>query len=157
MAYLNHAVLMGNLTHDPELRYTPQGIPVATFTVAINFRDREGETTHGEFFRCEAWRGWAENLVKTARKGSLVLVEGRLRQETWKDRSSGEPRSRIKVQAYSAFHCQLAFTESRAAPPEAHDGASAIERRGQTARVASPLDAPEPVDGEDEEPSELPF
>ena len=66
MPYLNSVTLMGNLAQDPVKRFSPSGKPIAQFTVTVNIRDRESGESHGEFFPCEVWGGWAENLCKTA-------------------------------------------------------------------------------------------
>ena len=111
MASINKVTLMGNLTRDPELRYAPSGTPVANFSIAVNYRNQESGEEHAEFFDCEVWGGWAENLCKTAKKGSCVLVDGRLRQEIWRDKDTGDNRYRVKVRGRSAFHVQLQYAE----------------------------------------------
>ena len=108
MPYLNTITLMGHLTADPELKATPAGDSVATFSVAINSKLKSGES-RAEFFDCEVWKGWAENLCKTARKGSLVLLQGRLRQEQWVDAKTNGKRSRVKVVAQRAFHVEAQY------------------------------------------------
>lgn len=72
---INRVVLVGRLTKDPELRYTPSGIPMARFTLAVNrtFGEREAD-----FIGCLAWRKQAENLANFMKKGSLIGVEGRI-------------------------------------------------------------------------------
>lgn len=99
MPYLNKVTLMGHLTADPELRHTQRGTPYVNFTIAQNFRAGDGGEERAEFYDCVAWKGWAENFVKGAKKGALVLVDGRLRQESWTDRDSGQKRSRLRVNA----------------------------------------------------------
>jgi len=121
MPSLNTVTLMGHLTADPELRFTPSGEKLVNFTLGVNYRDQQGES-HGEFFDCQAWRGWAENLCKTAKKGDLVLVQGRLCQETWKDKETGKNRSRVRVRAKRAFHLKVQF-EGQVEPEEEGNGA----------------------------------
>ena len=80
MAGLNNTVtIVGNVTDDPELRFTPSGLPVANFTVAVNTRIRKGEQwedrTDG-FFRCSCWRDMAENVAESLTKGTRVMVIG---------------------------------------------------------------------------------
>jgi single-strand DNA-binding protein len=118
MPYLNHVTLMGHLTADPELKRTPAGDAVTTFTVGINFKLKSGEQ-RAEFFDCEAWKGWAENLCRTAKKGSLVLLTGRLKQESWVDSKTNGKRSRIKVVAQRALHVEAQYAED---PPEREPG-----------------------------------
>lgn len=76
---INRVVLVGRLTKDPELRYTPSGVPVARFTLAVNriFSNAQGER-ETDFISCIAWRKQAENLVNYMKKGSLIGVDGRI-------------------------------------------------------------------------------
>lgn len=76
---INRVVLVGRLTKDPELRYTPSGVPMARFTVAVNrtFSSQSGER-EADFIGCIAWRKQAENLANFMKKGSLIGVEGRI-------------------------------------------------------------------------------
>jgi len=102
MAIGNQVVLVGNLTDDPELRYTPSGVPVATFTVAVNRRQRDpatGEWKDGEtsFIRCNVWRQQAENTAESLTKGTRALVVGRLRQRSW-ETPEGQKRSVTEVE-----------------------------------------------------------
>jgi single-strand DNA-binding protein len=93
--------IVGNLTDDPELRFTQGGTPVANFTVAVTPRrpDGQGGWTDGEtsFIRCTAWRSLAENLADSLGKGDRVLVYGRLQQRSW-ETDAGERRSIVEVQ-----------------------------------------------------------
>lgn len=101
MASFNRVILMGNLTHDPELRYTSNGSAVGTFSIAMNRTyvtqggERKEETT---FVRVTVWGRQGENCHQRLSKGSGVLVEGRLRQRTW-ETPEGEKRSTIEVVA----------------------------------------------------------
>lgn len=76
---INRVVIVGRLTKDPELRYTPSGVPMARFTVAVNrtFSNQQGDK-EADFIGCIAWRKQAENLANFMRKGSLIGVEGRI-------------------------------------------------------------------------------
>ena len=107
MAYENQVHLLGNLTADPELKKVGE-TTVATFTVAINSRGKDRKP-NAEFFPCEVWGGWADNFVKTAKKGALVAVYGRLKQDTWEDKTSQEKRSRVLVRADRAYHLESQF------------------------------------------------
>jgi len=102
MALGNQVTLVGNLTDDPELRYTPTGVPVATFTVAINRRQRDPVTNEwkdGEtsFIRCNVWRQQAENAAESLTKGTRAVVVGRLRQRSW-ETQEGQKRSVTEVE-----------------------------------------------------------
>jgi single-strand DNA-binding protein len=102
MADTTTTTIVGNLTEDPELRFTPNGAPVANFTVAVTPRRPDGkggwEDGDTSFFRCTAWRSLAENLAESLTKGSRVLVYGRLQQRSW-ETDAGEKRSVVEVQA----------------------------------------------------------
>ncbi len=100
MAYLNKVFLIGNLTRDPELRVTPKGTAICSFGLAVNrqYRDESGtardETT---FVDIEAWGKQGELVSKYLTKGSPCMVEGRLRLDSWEDKTSGQKRSKLKV------------------------------------------------------------
>ena len=100
MAYLNKVFLIGNLTRDPELRVTPKGTAICSFGLAVNrqFRDESGnsrdETT---FVDIEAWGKQGELVSKYLVKGNPCMVEGRLRFDSWEDKTSGQKRSKLKV------------------------------------------------------------
>jgi len=91
---LNHIVLMGRLTRDPELRRTPNGVAVASFSIAV---DRDFSSQGGErqtdFIDIVAWRGTAEFVSKYFFKGSMVVVSGRLQIRDWTDREGGKRRT----------------------------------------------------------------
>ena len=89
---LNKAILIGRLTKDPELRYTPSGVAVATFTLAVNrpFTNQNGERD-ADFIPIVVWRRQAENCAKYIGKGSLVAVEGRIQVRTY-DTQEGQRR-----------------------------------------------------------------
>src|SRR4051812_32585656 len=97
----NTVTLVGNVTDDPELRFTPSGRPVANFTVAVNrrFKNNDGqwEDRLDGFFRCNVWGDMAENTAETLQKGTRILVTGRLQQRSWED-GDGNRRSAIEVQ-----------------------------------------------------------
>jgi len=87
MSGLNQIVLIGNLTRDPELRYTPDGTPVTSFTVAVNrpFVNRQGER-EADFVPIVVWRKRAETCSEYLMKGSQVAVEGRLQVRNYEDK-----------------------------------------------------------------------
>lgn len=87
---LNHIVIMGRLTRDPELRYTQNKTPVAAFTLAVD-RDFGDKTT--DFIDCVAWRQTAEFVSKYFTKGAMAAVSGRLQLRDWTDRDGGKRRS----------------------------------------------------------------
>ncbi len=92
---LNHIVIMGRLTRDPELRYTQSQTPVASFTVAVDrdFSGRDGGERQTDFIDCVAWRSSAEFVSKYFHKGSMAVVSGRLQLRDWTDRDGNKRRS----------------------------------------------------------------
>ena len=91
---LNHIVVMGRLTRDPELRYTQSQLPVVSFTVAVDrdFGGRDGGEKQTDFIDCVAWRHTAEFVSKYFAKGSMAVVSGRLQIRDWTDREGGKRR-----------------------------------------------------------------
>jgi single-strand DNA-binding protein len=102
MANGNSVTLVGNLTRDPELRYTPSGAATAQFGLAVNRRWQNRQTGEWEentsFFNITAWRDLAENVSETLEKGSRVIVTGRLEQRSW-ETPDGDKRSVVEVVA----------------------------------------------------------
>ena len=92
---LNHIVLMGRLTRDPELRHTQSGIAVASFTLAVDrdFASRDGGERQTDFIDIVAWRNTAEFVSKYFAKGRMAVVSGRLQIRDWTDRDGGKRRS----------------------------------------------------------------
>ena len=120
MAYLNKVMLIGNLTKDPELRYTPSGTAVADFSMATNrqYTDKDGEKRSDTcFVDIVAWQRQAEVCDKFLTKGSLVYVEGRLQLDTW-ETQQGEKRSRHRVVAERIQFLDRREREPKASPPE---------------------------------------
>jgi single-strand DNA-binding protein len=102
MATDNTVVVVGNLTDDPELRFTPQGVAVANFRLAVSRRvkDESGQWKDGEtsFFRISCWRQLAENVAESLTRGSRTMVAGRLRMRQW-ETQEGEKRSVVEIEA----------------------------------------------------------
>jgi single-strand DNA-binding protein len=100
MANLNKVMLMGNLTRDPEVRYTPKGTAVAELGLAINRvytadnNEKREETT---FVDVTLWGRTAEIAGEYLKKGRPVFIEGRLQLDTWDDKQTGQKRSKLKV------------------------------------------------------------
>ena len=93
--------VVGNITDDPELRFTPSGAAVANFTVAstprtLNKQTNEWEDGEALFLRCSIWRQAAENVAESLQKGARVIVQGRLKARTWETRE-GEKRTSFEV------------------------------------------------------------
>lgn len=105
---MNRVVLVGRLTKDPELRYTPNGVAVATFTLAVNrnFSNQKGER-EADFINCVIWRKPAENVANYLKKGSLAGVDGRIQTRNYE----GQDGKRVYVTEIQAESVQ--FLESR--------------------------------------------
>ncbi len=100
---LNKVLLIGRLTRDPESRYTPSGAAVLNFGIAVNrrFRDQSGEWRDDTcFVNVVAWQKLAERLTEVLKKGSAVMVEGRLQSRSWETKE-GQKRTTIEVNAAS--------------------------------------------------------
>ena len=85
---LNKVILGGRLTADPELRQTTSGIPVCSFTVAVNRRTSSENSQQADFITCQAWRQTAEFLSRYFRKGSSICVIGSIQTRTWTDQNN---------------------------------------------------------------------
>jgi single-strand DNA-binding protein len=98
---INKVLLSGRLTRDPELRYTPSGVAVMTFSLALNrrYKDQSGEwKDEVSFVNVVAWQRQAELASEYLKKGSAVFVEGRLQSRSW-ETSEGQKRSILEVRA----------------------------------------------------------
>jgi single-strand DNA-binding protein len=102
MATDNAIIVVGNLTDDPELRFTPQGVAVANFRIAVSRRvkDEGGNWKDGDtsFFKVNCWRQLAENVAESLTRGSRTMVAGRLRMRQW-ETQEGEKRSVVEIEA----------------------------------------------------------
>lgn len=125
---LNHVALQGRLTRDPELRSTGSGIPVTSFSIAVN-----GKKDETAFIDCVAWRGTAEAICQYLGKGRMMVVEGSLQSREWNDKD-GNRRKSIEVNV-SQFH----FCDKKESAPQ------------------YPQQNNEFQEIEDEEPGNLPF
>ena len=105
---LNRVVLVGRLTRDPELRYTPNGVAVANFTLAVNrpFTNQEGNQD-ADFINCVVWRKPAENLANYMKKGNQIGVDGRIQTRTYDDKDGK------KVYVTEVVADSVQFLESR--------------------------------------------
>lgn len=93
---INQVILMGRLTRDPEQRTTGTGKNIASFSIAV---DRGGQDDQADFFEITAWEKLADLVMQYLQKGRRVLVQGRLRQDSWDDKETGKKRSRVEVTA----------------------------------------------------------
>ncbi|HCV35118.1 MAG TPA: single-stranded DNA-binding protein [Acidimicrobiaceae bacterium] len=97
MAFNNTLTIIGNVTRDPELRFTQGGHAIATFGLAWNLRKQNGEE-EAMFFNVTCWRSLAENVAESITKGARVIVTGRLDHRSWENQE-GEKRSAVEIQA----------------------------------------------------------
>ena len=100
MANFNKVILAGNLTRDPELRYTPKGMAIAKIGLAINrkWKSETGEMKEeATFVDVDAFGKTAETIGQYLKKGRPILIEGRLRYQTWDDKQSGQKKSKLGV------------------------------------------------------------
>src|SRR5687767_14848940 len=99
----NSVTLVGNLTDDPELRFTAQGAAVANFRIAVSKRVRDPQTNEWKdgdtsYFRVNVWRQLAENVAETLQKGNRVIVTGTLKMRSW-ETQEGEKRTVVEIEA----------------------------------------------------------
>ena len=139
-------IIMGNITRDPELRSTPSGTQVCGFSVAVNrnYRDGSGEQKENvSFFDCSAWGKSGELIAQYAKKGSGILVSGRLEQRSWEDKE-GQKRSRVEI-VVEDFN----FIGG-------NDGSASGSSKGASGAAASDV-APDDISDEPIDLSEIPF
>ena len=100
---VNKVILVGNVGKDPEVKYSPSGIPVANFSLATNerFKDRSGEWQERvEWHSIVAWQRLAEIVGEFVTTGSKVYIEGKVQTSSWEDRQSGQTRYRTEIVAH---------------------------------------------------------
>jgi single-strand DNA-binding protein len=115
----NRVILVGNLTRDPEMRYTPQGTSVCTFGIAVNRRYKQGEEIKEEttFVNVVAFGKQADTCGQYLNKGRMVLVEGRLQERRW-ETEDGQQRSRYEVVAQTVRFFPKKAAEAISEPEE---------------------------------------
>ena len=127
MVSFNRVVLAGNLTRDPELRFTQEGVPVANFSIAVNRVRSKSEAV--DFFNVSAWRELGERVASYKKKGDSIVVEGRLQYRTWQTPPDGTKRSTVDMVADNVqFLNRSGDPQQQAEAP-----ASVNEARGETA------------------------
>lgn len=120
MANFNKVLLIGNLTKDPELRYTPQGTAVVNLRLAVNrrYKDKNQELKEEVcFLTAVAWNKQAETCNQYLHKGSPLLIEGRLQSRSWED-ASGQKRNVLEVRAERVQFLGAAPSKGAAEPPD---------------------------------------
>jgi single-strand DNA-binding protein len=137
--------LVGNLTDDPELRFTPNGVAVAKFSVAVNRRTYDAQAGEWrdagtDFHRVSVWRSLAEHVAETLAKGTRVIVVGDLRQRSWTDEKTSEKRSAWEVDA-SAVGPDLAFATATVSKVARTNGAAPGDETWESASRTRPATA----------------
>lgn len=100
MRGFSKAIIAGNVTRDPDMRTTPSGSQVCSFAIAVNrsYKDSSGaQQDQVSYLDCVAWGKSAEIISQYIKKGSQLLVSGRLEQRSWEDKNSGQKRSRVEI------------------------------------------------------------
>ena len=144
MANLNKVLLMGNLTRDPEVRYTPKGTAVAKLGLAVN---RQWKTDSGEareevtFIDIDAFGRSAEVIGQYCKKGKPLMIEGRLKYDTWDDKQTNQKRSKLSV-VLESF--QFLGDGNRGGGEGAPAGAPAARKPAPTGEAAAPADSEGP-------------
>ena len=135
---INQVILMGRLTRDPEQRTTTSGRTVVSFSIAV---DRQTQDDQADFFDVTAWEKLGELVMQYLSKGRRVLVQGRLRQDSWEDKETGKRRSRIEVVA-----SDVTFLDG----PSGDTG-------GSTANISTKEEVVTEIDDKPSDLSEIPF
>jgi single-strand DNA-binding protein len=155
MANFNKVILAGNLTRDPELRYTPKGMAVVKMGMAINrtWKSESGETKEEvTFVDVDAWGRQAEVIAQYMRKGRPILIEGRLKLDTWEDKNTHQKQSKLKVTLES-----FSFIDSKGAEGGGAGGAPSGESPRKSAAPAKTEGAPAENEPQPPEDDDVPF
>src|SRR5271166_899566 len=155
----NTVVLIGNVTRDPELRFTPSGQATASFGLAVNRRWQNRQTQEWEeatsFFDVVCWREMAENVSESLTRGSRVIVNGRLEQRSW-ETQDGDKRSKVEVVA-DEIGPSLRWATAAVTKNDRRGPGDGARGGGRQAPAPTPAPAPQPAAdsggyGFDEEP-----
>ena len=157
---LNHIVVMGRLTRDPELRTTQSGVNVASFTVAVDrdFGGRDGAERQTDFFDCAAWRQTGEFVSKYFQKGRMIVVSGRMQSRKYQDRE-GNNRTAWEIQADNVYFGDSKRDSDNAGYSQSsYTGQSSYSRGSDSPRQSAPVPPVTPSPFEElEDAGELPF
>lgn len=136
---INQVILLGRLTRDPEQRTTASGKNVVSFSIAV---DRQSQDDQADFFNITAWDKLGDLVVQYLSKGRRVLIQGRLRQDSWEDKDTGKRQSRIEVTA-----SDVTFLDG----PSGDNSGSTVPKTTKKEEVVTEIDD-KPIDL-----SEIPF
>ncbi len=145
---INQVILMGRLVRDPEQRTTTTGKTIASFSIAV---DRGGQEDAADFFNVTAWEKLGDLVIQYLAKGRRVLVQGRLRQDSWDDKETGKKQSRIEVVA-----TDVTFLDG----PNGGEGASSAANAGSASGSNNNNSKDVVIEDIDDKPidlSEIPF
>jgi single-strand DNA-binding protein len=159
MPNLNKVMIMGNLTRDPEVKYTPKGTAVADLALAINrvystdAGEKREETTYVDV---ELWGRQAEIAGEYLRKGRPVYIEGRLKLDTWDDKQTGQKRSKMRVVGEAMQ--LLGSRDGGSGGGEGEEGAPRQSQRPPQRSTSAPVQSKRPADPDlDVEGDDIPF
>ena len=128
---MNRWIGIGRLTRDPELRYTPNGLAVTTFSIAIDRWGKAGEDgkKKTDFFDCVAWKERAELIAEKIGKGNRVCVEGRIEFDEWADKDTGKPRkaAKVRVESITIIDWKESVADSHSPKSSETDGTESVE------------------------------
>lgn len=144
--FLNKAILIGNLTRDPELKSLPSGVKVCSFSLATNrvWKDKNGARQEAaDYHNIVVFGRQAETVAQYMKKGSSILVEGRIQTRSWDDKTSGEKKYRTEVVA----------DRTQFGPKGSSGGTSAAPKTASTSEEIDSIEYPE----EDINPEDIPF
>ncbi len=150
--YLNKAIVIGNLTRDPELRSLPSGIKVCTFSLATNrvWKDKNGARQESaDYHNVVVFGRQAETVAQYMKKGSSILVEGRMQTRSWDDKTSGEKKYRTEIVADRTQFGPKGGATGGAGTTSAGSKAPASEGGGEIDSIEYPE--------EDINPEDIPF
>ena len=168
MASFNKVILLGNLTRDPQVRYTPGGTAVTELGLAVNRQwfDKQTQQRREEvtFVDVTLWGRQAEVAGEYLSKGRAVLIEGRLQLDSWDDKETGQKRSKLRVVGESMTMVGGRSDAPGGPPPQRSGGSGGAGRgRGESRGAPEPEPGDQPVDSFYEEPAhdvpddEVPF
>lgn len=155
MPNLNKTLHMGNLTRDPELKFTPKGTAVCDFGLAVNekWKDSNGNDKEETLFLDVTFFGKvAEIIAKHVKKGQPLYVEGKLKMETWEDKATGQNRSKMKIVGEN-----FQFLSAGEKNSQSSDRPARQEPRQETRREEPRREAPMPNRTPDDDEDSIPF
>ncbi|MFA6158610.1 MAG: single-stranded DNA-binding protein [Candidatus Paceibacterota bacterium] len=159
--YLNKAIIIGNLTRDPELKALPSGIQVTSLSLATNrvWKDKAGAKQEAsDFHNVVVFGRQAETSAQYLKKGQQVMIEGRIQTRSWDDKATGEKKYRTEIVAESVQFGPKAgaATGGSYAPAASGPSASSAPKSASGAKAADPVDTID-YPSEDINPEDIPF